>query len=260
MSNHQRETSRALGGTDGKIHPSQSDPPAPQDSPPDVGGLAGEESAELNTPSQKTSALPAGELTFTQEATREIDAAFEAFKSGEPDAEPRLYSALKKLAQSEVWHFFGSIDEDLMQEIATNAFLRREQFRGESRFSTWVFALAKNKCRMALRRVTEERRMVSITMHEEELESGYAEGPEQSNDAYLYDFNDASLDLEKLKADLPEEQVKVVDFHLQGYSLDEMAKKTKAPLGTIRGRWRLANEKLRKKVAPTQPVEDEPEK
>jgi len=47
-----------------------------------------------------------------------------------------------------------------------------KQFRGKSRFSTWIFTLAKNECRTALRQVIRNReKMVSLTMYEWESES-----------------------------------------------------------------------------------------
>ena len=202
---------------------------------------------------------------------RELDAAFAAFKSSEPGAEERFDRAIRQFAKRRIWMFFGpgigTLErEDLEQEIVAKVFLRCKQFQGRSRFFTWVFALATNECRMALRDVSLQRRKVDIAMlaqrepesdsdKDEEAEAGQSKAEEVRHDfgtPHPKKSIEAWADLEKLKPDLPEEQHRVVELYLQGHSLEAIAGRTETPIGTVRSRWRLAKEKLREKwILPT---------
>jgi RNA polymerase sigma-70 factor (ECF subfamily) len=59
-----------------------------------------------------------------------------------------VYRAIRSLVRDE------DEVEDVMQQAYVSAFTRLDQFRGESRFSTWLVAVALNEARARLRRQT----------------------------------------------------------------------------------------------------------
>jgi RNA polymerase sigma factor (sigma-70 family) len=211
-------------------------------------------------------------VSRTRVLTREIDAAYEALKELEHEhasvhsetheayethevhkveqdaAETRLYGACTQLARILIGQFYGTREVALECDIATKVLSRRAQFRGASRFSTWVFKLAKNECGMALRAVTADRRMVRITFerNKEDRDTDWAKVPEGLK--VPPPQSTAHLDLDNLKQGLPEEQLRVVNLRLRGYTLGEISEQTGAPPGTTASRWRLAMDKLRGKL------------
>jgi RNA polymerase sigma-70 factor (ECF subfamily) len=184
----------------------------------------------------------------------DVDTPYAEYMAGGTRAEERLYGALKRLAAIIIYEFYGRVDEDLVQEIVTKAFGKLDSFRGESKFSTWFFSLAKNECRMALRRIRIERKIVSITTNYEEEGTG-AETEESTFNRSVRTAEEqsrrlnTSVDVQMLTGNLPEEQAKVVEQWLQGWTLEEIAAESNLPVGTVRSRWRLAKEKLAMKVS-----------
>src|SRR5271155_2504509 len=95
--------------------------------------------------------------TYTQRLSREIDAACEDYRAGEPEGEERLYQALKTQAANVVWYKLESSDQALAHDMSTRAMLAVERFRGKSRLSTWFYRIAQNEAKDALRTKIENR-------------------------------------------------------------------------------------------------------
>jgi len=60
------------------------------------------------------------------------------------------------------------------------------------------------------------------------------------------------LDVGRLRQDLPPKQAEVLDMMAEGYSLEQFAEMTGLPLGTVRSRYRLAKDKMRRKTKPNE--------
>jgi RNA polymerase sigma factor (sigma-70 family) len=125
--------------------------------------------------------------------------------------------------------------------MVQRAMMTLEGFRGRSKLSTWFYKLAVNEANRALRdRITDRDRLVSLTIA----------GPDEEEPALDIKAKpvnqDARIDLEKLGCRLPSDQAEVMSLLQEGYTLEEVAQKTRAPLGTIRSRYRLAKDKLKK--------------
>jgi DNA-directed RNA polymerase specialized sigma24 family protein len=58
---------------------------------------------------------------------------------------------------------------------------------------------------------------------------------------------DASIQLAELRLGLPAEQDEVVRLQSEGYTLEEVAERTGMPIGTVRGRARLAKKKMKRR-------------
>jgi RNA polymerase sigma-70 factor, ECF subfamily len=125
--------------------------------------------------------------------------------------------------------------EDLFQETWMRVLMRGSQFNGNSRFDTWLFAIARNLV-IDLRR---KRTMSSLEAMCETCEDGRPfEVP--SDDPSPFDLcqskesarrvTEALLSLEPLHR-----EVLVLRFH-EDLSLEEIAQVTRAPLSTVKSR------------------------
>ncbi len=129
--------------------------------------------------------------------------------------------------------------EDLTQAAFQTAWEKRAQFRGESSFSTWLYAIGLNAVRQSSRQERPDRRDPV-----ERLEMPrYAEP-----DRLL-----AGLEREELRIRLQEalDQIPakwrrlLVDHYINGHSLQEIARRERVPAGTVGSRLSTATRHLR---------------
>jgi RNA polymerase sigma factor (sigma-70 family) len=116
-------------------------------------------------------------------------------------------------------------------------------FREESRLSTSFITIARNEINRNLRTIVEDRRDRVPLEADLDLDT---EAPGVEPPAPPIDL-DTPLDVESALQTLPPEQAAVLRLSLQGFTLEEIAEKTGAPLGTIRGRYTLGKAKMARK-------------
>ena len=128
--------------------------------------------------------------------------------------------------------------DDLAQEALVKVWKKLGSFRGEGKFSTWLFGIAHNEWRMNARR----RKEIAL----EGLENPPPE-PEQADpaaDSHL------RMDLaEAMKALTPAERAAIVLCCQNGLSHDEAAQALNCPLGTVKTNVLRGKEKLRCRLA-----------
>jgi RNA polymerase sigma-70 factor (ECF subfamily) len=130
--------------------------------------------------------------------------------------------------------------EDAVQDAFMNVWNRAASFDAErGSLRAWLLTSVRNRCIDYLRgRGAHERREQEL-----EVESEYARSPSDP-------WREVALSLEReavreALASLPVEQRQVVEMaYYGGYSQSEIAGMTRVPLGTVKGRTRLALEKL----------------
>ena len=130
--------------------------------------------------------------------------------------------------------------EDCAQESMLKAFRSFASFRGDSQFSTWLYAITTRTCLDALRK---RRDVVSLeALKEEGFEAQSAE-PE----AYeQLEAGERKRLLEEALTQLPEEQRAVLVLcDLQQLPQEEAAKVLSCPLGTVKSRLHRARGALR---------------
>jgi RNA polymerase sigma factor (sigma-70 family) len=183
---------------------------------------------------------------YTQALSREIDAAYEAYTALEPQSSERLYRALKAQASNILYHCLGGYDEHLERHITHRAMLALESFKGKSKLSTWFYTLAQNEANRELRSEIRNRNRHVFLDAPVEGEDGKER---QRLELEAKPVNqEAELDFAKLYVGLLElsnEQAEVLSLMREGYSLTQVAEKTGKPIGTVRGRYRLAKNKIR---------------
>jgi RNA polymerase sigma-70 factor (ECF subfamily) len=140
-----------------------------------------------------------------------------------------------------------TIAEDLTQEAFVLAYRKLATFRQESRFSTWLHAIAVNTVLMFFRK-----RKASI--HECSLESPAYAGDESTNsEREVYGRADEVLRmavdrvaLQRAIADLPEGYRMMVILHdIQGYQHEEIAQMLGCTIGNTKSQLHKARLKLR---------------
>jgi RNA polymerase sigma-70 factor (ECF subfamily) len=142
----------------------------------------------------------------------------------------------------------------LAEDVVQEAFLglwrsgaRYDRARGSVR--TWTLGMVHNRAIDALRRSgVHERRRASAEGLDESLQA-----PDRTDAQAIH--NAAAADVRAALAALPHEQRRVVELaYFGGFTHAEIAGMLDTPIGTVKGRMRLALEKLRGHVDGWQPV------
>jgi RNA polymerase sigma-70 factor, ECF subfamily len=146
------------------------------------------------------------------------------------------------LAYRIVGHASGA--EDVTQEAFISIWrsrLRYEPTRGSVR--TWVLGIVHNRAIDGLRRNTvHERRRVSMEGIEERREAAERTEVEAAR-------REEARAVRKAIDSLPEEQRRAIELaYFGGFSHSEIAELLEMPVGTVKGRMRLALEKLRRQL------------
>jgi RNA polymerase sigma-70 factor, ECF subfamily len=127
--------------------------------------------------------------------------------------------------------------DDVAQETFLKAYRRLAQFRGDSKFSTWLIAIAYNELRQSQRRRGQQQKIVSALRFE--ARDGDAEDPEVH-------------DLPKLLAWLEEEErTTMLLSYAHGYSHSEISLVTGLPVGTVKSKLNRAKARILERLNAT---------
>lgn len=144
------------------------------------------------------------------------------------------FESLVRAFQADVWrlalHLTGdrAVADDVVQDTFVRAFRFLRRYRGDSRFTTWLFAIARNCARDELRRMQRRKRLVEPA-HDETT----------GVDAFVaIEVRDALL---ALPVDLREAVVCVDVF---GMKYRDVARVLRSPEGTIKSRVHDARARL----------------
>lgn len=174
-----------------------------------------------------------------------MDPVIERAQAGDENAFRELYRAHRAEVARVVQRTLGpSADvEDVIQEVFVQVFRSLRKFRGESKFSTWLFRVAWNVARMHIRHLQARPRYAP--------ERPYDDGPEAPHrpdeDA---ERGERFAALYRLLAGLSEKKSTVLilhDFH--GMSPAEIGEMTDTPVLTVRTRLFYARKELYQAIA-----------
>ena len=140
------------------------------------------------------------------------------------------------------------------EEVAQEAFLaiwrsgaRYERTRGSVR--TWLLGVVHNRAIDTLRRTTAHDRRRAI----DDQAADWIEAPERTDVEVAR--REEARSVRVLLDVLPAEQRRVVELaYFGGFTHEQIAQMLGAPLGTVKGRMRLALEKMRSSMDPTEAV------
>jgi RNA polymerase sigma-70 factor (ECF subfamily) len=169
-------------------------------------------------------------------------------RDGNPDAFEVIYDRHGGAAFSLAYRMVG--DRNVAEEITQEAFLsmwrsrvRFDRERGSVR--AWVLGIVHHRTIDALRRnIAHDRRRASAEGLEERQEA-----PERTDVEVAR--RDEAREVREIMHTLPGEQQEVVRLaYFGGFTHTQIAEMLDTPVGTVKGRMRLALEKMRRVLAP----------
>ncbi|HEY1480298.1 MAG TPA: sigma-70 family RNA polymerase sigma factor [Gaiellales bacterium] len=164
--------------------------------------------------------------------------AMAAVAAGDQEALRRLYERYGRLAHSIAYRISGdpAVAEECTQDTFVTLWRRADSFdpsRGQ--LSTWLVAIARN---LALTAVRRRRTTVELDL---DGQAGTDRAPDE-----LIAAADAAAHVAEAMSSLPEPQLAVLQLaYFEGLSQSEIAERLGLPLGTVKGRVRLALERMR---------------
>ena len=134
---------------------------------------------------------------------------------------------------------------DISQEAFLKAYHALAHFRGESKFSVWLFRIVSNTCLDFLRE-RKRRAEVSLTLQDEDGESEELQiGDESLSPERLYERKLTREALRRGLLNLPEDQREILLLReIRGFSYEEIGKVLSLEIGTVKSRIFRARRKL----------------
>jgi RNA polymerase sigma-70 factor, ECF subfamily len=172
------------------------------------------------------------------------------------EGDPRAFELLLARHERKVWHFLRRsvgdpvLAEDLLQEVFLRVIRARGEWKGEAKFTTWLYAIARNllvdQSRRAVHRdarsldaPTIARDQASETLHDR-LADGTRDAEGLASDGQVRARVEAAV------ADLPPDQREVFLLReVMDMPFAEIAAVVGAPEPTVKSRMRYALERLR---------------
>ncbi|MFO7975906.1 MAG: RNA polymerase sigma factor [Candidatus Hydrogenedentota bacterium] len=128
-----------------------------------------------------------------------------------------------------------SLAEDMAQEAFLKAYQKLRKFRGDARFSTWLYRIVCNVCLSELQKRKRRRA----------LSAGTEAEPSRTPDTTAAQADEAEL-IRRCVAQLPKRYAEAITlYYLQGCSYDEVAEIMEVPQGTIKTWMHRARKRLR---------------
>ncbi|MDX2106012.1 MAG: sigma-70 family RNA polymerase sigma factor [Candidatus Melainabacteria bacterium] len=177
------------------------------------------------------------------------------------------FGALTRRYQSRLFNaahrIMGSPEEaeEVVQDTLLKAHSSLNQFKKQSSFASWIFAIANNICMDRLR-VRKRRSVMKIfsfnskPLYDQEEDASHFDGIGQIADSGLNPLQELDIEEEgqmvlKALRELPEVQRTVLVLHdIEGFVYQDIAQITDASIGTVRSRLHYGRLKLRELLNP----------
>jgi RNA polymerase sigma-70 factor (ECF subfamily) len=154
-----------------------------------------------------------------------------------------LYNFVFRLTHDE------AVTEDIVQDVFVKVWKNIFVFDAEKKFSTWIFAIAKNTTYDFLKK----KKAIPFSVFERNEEESFLEYIEDETILHSHELlqkMDNVKEAEKLLASLPiETQTVLLLHHIQGFSLTEIAEILDCSSNTIKSKYRRAILQLRKNIS-----------
>lgn len=187
------------------------------------------------------------------QANDEDEKLIERFANGDREAFNQLVTKYQKKVFSVAYRFVGDTEEanDLAQEVFTAAYQNLKSFRGDSKFSTWLFQIAtnrgKNRFKYLKRRGFFTNR--GSSENEDDGDQSRAFPDHSTNPEELLSGNQIRhAVLEAINELDPDHRDIVILRDIEGFSYDEIAQMLNLPEGTTKSRLHRARMVVKEKL------------
>ncbi len=172
-------------------------------------------------------------------------------KNGDKEAFNILIKRYEKKVLNILYLQLGNIPdlEDLAQEVFIKIFKNIKGFRGEAKFSTWIYRITMNVA-YDYKRKNKEVYSLDEPMKEDEEDTFEKVVPSEEEDPLsVVEKEDIRSKLQKLIRELPKEYQEVLILReYEGLSYEEISKVLKCPVGTVESRLFRARKELKEKL------------
>jgi RNA polymerase sigma-70 factor (ECF subfamily) len=167
-------------------------------------------------------------------------------KAGDAAAFEKLVTEYERLVYSVAYRLLGNEHDaqDAAQETFVKAYLSLDSFRGESKFSVWLYRTANNVCIDMLRKKTVP--TVSLSVSDEDGEDAELSLPDErfSPETEL-EKKELRWAVNRAMAKLPEKYAQVLTLrHVAGQSYEEISETLNLDIGTVKSRIFRGRKKL----------------
>jgi RNA polymerase sigma-70 factor (ECF subfamily) len=136
--------------------------------------------------------------------------------------------------------------EDIAQDIFVKIFQSLHDFRGASRFSTWLYRITVNHCLIHIRRRTRQQQTLVVTEPEDWIQESPASNPHKT----LEQKERWALVQAKLQLLSPEHRTIILLRDFEGLSYEEIADVLQLESGTVKSRLHRARMELKALLEP----------
>ncbi|HPQ70467.1 MAG TPA: sigma-70 family RNA polymerase sigma factor [bacterium] len=217
-------------------------------------------------PKQSLSNQPVdGQRVIAPDADRADKALIVRFNDGDRQAFEELVIRYQQRIYNTALRFLRVDDEaqEVTQEIFIKVYHALPEFRGESKFSTWLYQVAMNHCKNKLKYLKRRHYYTSDSMEQAietqdgEMSRQFAsEDPDPQQEAQSRETQEKVRAAINLLAD--DQREVIVLRELQGLSYEEIADITGQALGTVKSRIHRARLELARLLKPLLEIECEP--
>ncbi|MEM9193844.1 MAG: sigma-70 family RNA polymerase sigma factor [Myxococcota bacterium] len=176
-----------------------------------------------------------------------MDPIVERAKKGDAQAFHELFLANRDQVSRLVFRMLGPSPDvdDVVQDVFVHVYRSLPKFRGDSKFSTWLYRLTTNVTRMHLRRGRSRPRFADVPMPETSPTREPSATPDLTAER-----NRRVNALYRLLSGLSEKKRTVLILHdLEGISPKEISERVDAPIMTVRTRLFYARKELYAAIA-----------
>ena len=179
----------------------------------------------------------------------------EQIRAGQKEAFENIVMRYNRRVYAVAYRYVNNSEEaaDITQEIFIRVWEKLETFRGDSKFSTWLFQLAGNHCKNKLKALKRRRwfQNESLNGHPRDDDYGPArqhESPDPGPGELLSGARMQEMVRNKLE-ELPEDQRTVLMMRdIDDLDYDEIAEATGLALGTVKSRIHRGRIELAKRI------------
>ncbi|WP_141430569.1 RNA polymerase sigma factor [Bacillus sp. 03113] len=136
------------------------------------------------------------------------------------------------------------LGEDLYQEMLISAYLGFSSFEDKTKFKSWLYKIALNKCRDYWRKEKSAKRFWEEKLY---LYTNETQVSQQTEETVLNRY--AQKEMVQTVSELPDiYRDPILLFYYQHQTLMEISRKTNLPLSTVKTRLKRGRDRLRPKV------------